>query len=256
MVDGGTRAFNDHFSSLAVEYRARRPTYPSDLFSFLADVAPARHRAWDCGTGSGQAAIGLARHFAEVVATDASVRQIERAATLPNVQYFACTAEEAALSAGSVDLVVVSQALHWFDATRFYAEIKRVTRAGAVFAAWMYGLHAIEPAIDGIVRRFYKEVVGPYWPPERRHVEEGYRSIPFPFESVPAPPFVSETQWALGDLVGYLGTWSSTERYKRAQGADPVELIATDLEGAWGDASKPRLVRWPLTLRVGRVFPY
>lgn len=63
-------AFLDLFSENANLDAAARPRYPEELFTFIAAQAPARNRAWDCGTGSGQAAVSLAERFAEVVATD------------------------------------------------------------------------------------------------------------------------------------------------------------------------------------------
>jgi len=61
--------FQDYFSRVSVSYARFRPTYPSGLFADVARHAPALDCAWDCATGSGQAALGLSRHFREVIAT-------------------------------------------------------------------------------------------------------------------------------------------------------------------------------------------
>ena len=88
----------------------------------------------------------------------------------------------------SVDLVTVAQALHWFDVTAFYAEARRVARPGALLAVWNYprpqfvGRRARPP-----FPRVLPDVVGPYWPPERRHIEANYTTLPFPFERDRAP---------------------------------------------------------------------
>jgi len=81
-----TPTFRDRFAAAAPAYAAFRPRYPAALFAALADQAPGHHVAWDCATGSGQAAIGLAEHFAQVVATDASAAQLAAALAHPRVR--------------------------------------------------------------------------------------------------------------------------------------------------------------------------
>ena len=49
------------------------------LFTYLASLCPAHDLAWDCATGNGQAAVALAPHFEQVIATDASAQQIDQA---------------------------------------------------------------------------------------------------------------------------------------------------------------------------------
>jgi SAM-dependent methyltransferase len=245
-------SFKDHFSGHAADYSRFRPEYPAALFAWLAALAPARDRAWDCATGNGQAACALAPHFRDVVATDASAQQLENARSCDGVRYTVAPAEASGLAEHSVDLITVAQALHWFDLERFYAEARRVLRPGGVVAVWNYNLFRLDPAVDAIVDRFYAETVGPYWPPERRLVENGYRELPFPFTVIAAAPFEMASRWSLEHLIGYLGTWSAVRRYREAHGCDPVAAILGELSAAWGDAGE-REVRWPLEMRVGRV---
>src|SRR6478672_8341336 len=216
-------SFSDHYSSSASHYASFRPGYPPELFAWLASIAPDRRRAWDCATGSGQAAMPLADHFAHVVATDPSVAQLAHASSRSGVEYAAMSAEDSALAAGSVSLVTVAQALHWFDRPRFWAEARRVLVAGGVLAVWSYGLLTLhDHALDDIMRRFHGETVGPYWPAERRLVDEGYRSLELPFEEVDAPAFSMQARWTLEHLAGYLSTWSAVLRARTATGQDPV----------------------------------
>ena len=245
-------SFADHFSGRAREYARYRPDYPESLFEFLADQAPDRARAWDCATGSGQAALGLAGRFGSVLATDASVNQVSNAARHPRVRYAVATAEEAPLPEGSVALVAAAQALHWFDRDRFWAEARRVLVSGGLLAVWSYrGFHVI-PEVEAVVHRFYKDIVGPYWPPERVLVERGYDDLKFPFEPLTPPTFTLEKLWDLPAVLGYLKTWSATQRYEAALGRDPLLLIRGDLEAAWGPPQSVRRFRWDLDLRVGR----
>lgn len=246
-------SFNDHFSTQADRYTQFRPSYGLSLFAFLASLVPRHELAWDCGTGSGQAAVALADSFLEVVATDPSARQIEHAQPHSRVRYLVARAEDTPLADASVDLVTVAQAVHWFDRPRFYQEVRRVGRAGSVLALWAYGLATISPEVDAVVERLYEPILGSYWPPERKLIEARYATIEFPFEELPAPPFEMTARWNLAQLVGYLGTWSSVEKYRAARGEDPLALVEGELRAAWGAPEVERLVRWPLYLRVGRV---
>jgi ubiquinone/menaquinone biosynthesis C-methylase UbiE len=244
--------FKDHFSVAAGEYDRHRPRYPDAMIDFLATAAPAQHLAWDCATGTGQAAVALAGRFAQVIATDASAAQLSHAVARPNIHYRVATAENCGLANRSADLVTVAQALHWLDLDRFYAEVRRVARPGAVIAAWTYSLADADPAVDPLVAAFYEEM-RPWWPPERSHVEDGYSELAFPFEHIEAPAFEIRESWPLERLLGYFSTWSGVNRCRRDTGHDPVIALGERLAEVWGVPSRPRPVRWPLHLRVGRV---
>jgi SAM-dependent methyltransferase len=244
-------AFKDHFSGHAADYRAFRPTYPPELFAFLASVAPARELAWDCGTGSGQAAVPLAEHFARVFATDASAEQVKNAGPHPKVEYAVAPAEKCPLPDASVDLVLVAQALHWFDHDRFYAEVRRVCKPGGAIAATCYYMPSVGPDVDPVLRE-WEDFIRPYWTPERVWVDDGYRSIPFPFPERVAPRFELSVPVSLAGLVGYLGTWSASKQYRKKHGADPLERFGAAFAAAWGDPSTVRTLRWELTMRLGR----
>ncbi|MGI9174279.1 MAG: class I SAM-dependent methyltransferase [Rhodothermales bacterium] len=241
----------DYFSTQSVSYARYRPRYPAALFGFIAAQCPVREQAWDVATGNGQAAHALARHFAHVVATDASRQQIARAVPRNQVTYRVEPAEATSLARQSVDVVTVAQALHWLDVDRFYAEVRRVLKPGGMLAAWTYGLFRVTPYVDRVLDRYYHDLVGSYWPPERRHVEAAYRTLPFPFERLAAPAFEMDVLWSLTDVQGYLGTWSATQRYKEAKERDPVEGIRVELKAAWGEVDV-RPVRWPLHVCMGR----
>jgi SAM-dependent methyltransferase len=241
----------DHFSGVAPEYALRRPGYPHELFAYLASLCRRRELAWDCAAGSGQASIPLAEFFQRVLATDNSSAMLGRAPRHSRVEY-RLAAETCGLAAATADLVTVAQALHWLDVDLFYAEARRVLAPGGVLAVWTYGIqHIDDEAIDRVLRHFYTEVVGPYWPKERRHVEEGYRSLPFPFPELTPPAFSMQAQWSLPQLLGYVGTWSATQRFRDTRGHDPLNDLAGELAPLWGDTGTVRRVSWPLSLRVG-----
>lgn len=245
--------FKDHFSTVSDHYARSRPTYPPELFAWLAEQCRERDLAWDCGAGSGQASAALADFFTKVVATDASAGQIAQAQPHPRIDYRQARAEASGLESASVDLVTVAQALHWFDPEPFHAEVRRVLKPGGVVAAWCYGVLRVEgEAVNDLAWDFYANQVGPHWPPERRLVENGYRDLSFPFQGIEPPAFAITVAWNLEQLLGYFASWSATARYRQVHGVDPVERLVPGLRAVWGDPERSRRVTWPISLRVGR----
>ena len=245
---------DDHFSSVAKQYAQSRPTYPDELFEWLAACCAAHELAWDVGAGNGQASLPLAGRFDKVLATDLSADQIARAAAHPRIEYRVAPAQGSGLGAASADLVTVAQALHWFELDAFYAEVRRVLKPGGLIAAWSYGVLTVEgEAVGTRIDHFYWHVVGPWWPAERRHVENGYAELAFPFEPVPGPPFAIRRDWTLDELLGYARSWSAVSRMQQATGTDPVAELDRQLAPDWGPRDTRRLVTWPIAMRVGRV---
>ena len=255
--------FHDHFSAVSGSYAAFRPSYPEALLERLAALAPARRCAWDCATGSGQAARGLARFFEAVVGTDASPQQLAQAAAQPEpasspaagrLAWAVARAEAAPLRSRSVDLVTVAQAVHWFDLDRFWEEVRRVGVPGGAVAVWCYVRFTIDAGpLDRRLNAFYDDTVGPFWPAERSAVEDGYRDLPFPFDETPVPGLQLERPMTLEELGGYLRTWSSTQRYTAHHGRDPVPELLAAIAPDWGDPARSRPVHWPLHVRAGRL---
>jgi SAM-dependent methyltransferase len=243
------------FSTVAREYADFRPGYPPELFAWLARLSAGTQAAWDCGCGSGQASLSLAQHFDRVFATDVSAAQIAAAKPHPRVSYSVASAEHSGLAESSVGLVAVAQALHWFDVPAFYAEVNRVSRPRALLAVWTYPRpEFVDAALDGVFLHFYANVVGPYWPPERRHVQANYQTLPFPppgFEELAGPRFALELAWSLPQVLGYVGSWSATARYRAATGTDPVPLLQEKLASLWRAGETARM-RMPLGLRAAR----
>ena len=247
--------FKDHFSVAASGYAAHRPVYPRAVAEALAACSPGRALAWDAGCGSGQLSVVLAEAFDQVVATDASAAQIAETVPHPRVRYAVAPAEVSGLAEGSVDCAVAAQAAHWFDLDAYYREVRRVARPGGLVALVTYAVLEVDPEIERLVERFYWHTLDGHWPPERRLVEEGYRSLPFPFEPVEAPPLALEHRWNADQLLGYVRTWSAVQSLKKAGRGEDLDRFGKELRAAWGDPSRERIVRWPLSLRLGRVRP-
>ena len=243
----------DHFSAHAADYARHRPSYPPELFTWLAQQCPAQDLAWDCATGNGQAARALARHFRHVHATDLSAEQVAQATPHPRINYRVAPAEASGLADRSCDLVAVAQALHWFCNDSFYAEVKRVLKPGGLFAAWTYTLLQGEPELNAMMTDFHGNVVGPYWPAERRWVDLGYRDMPFPFEDIATPEFEIRLDWTLADLLAYVRTWSATQRCIKATGGDPCTALGERLKEVWPDPETRKTIIWPIAVRCGRL---
>jgi len=243
----------DYFSAQAATYAAFRPTYPRELFAFVAESAPRRDLVWDCATGSGQAALALVDDFARVIATDSSAKQLAHAPPHERIEYRVAPAEDCGLPDGCADAITVAQALHWFDLDRFYAEARRVLAPRGVLVIWSYNDAVLDDStLDAELQRYNRTTVGPYWPPERQIVRDGYRTVPFPFDPIEAPPFTLTRDWTLAELSGYLRSWSATARYVSEHGTDPVVEFERSVATRWGDPTRPRRVSWPLVVLVGR----
>ncbi len=246
-------SFEDHFSSYARDYARYRPQYPSGLFSYLASISPGRQLAWDCGTGNGQAARELARHFDRVYATDASADQIAQALRHERIEYRVERAEDVSLGDACVDLVTVAIAVHWFDLEPFYQAVRRVAKPQGILAVWMYDLPVIDPAIGRILEHYYSDVVAGYWPERFHFMAERYQTLPFPFEEIQPPAFEMRADWELAQVAGFLDSWSATRRYQKERGQHPVSQIWQELSDAWGEPTRRRTIRWPIYLRLGIV---
>jgi len=243
--------FQDHFSHAASEYASFRPVYPRHFIAFVASLPRGRRLAWDCGTGSGQAATLLAEHFDRVVATDAAEKQIARASPHERVEYRVALAHESGLPPASCDLVSVAQALHWFDLDLFYHEVDRVLVPGGALAVWCYGNARVSPAIDVVVDWFYATRVGRFWPRERRLVEEAYSTLPFPYPKIPPPQAQLQATMTRQAFVGYVGTWSAVSEARRIEKSDPLPDLERELDEVWPTAAPAREVTWPLALHAG-----
>lgn len=244
--------FKDHFSSASNHYKIYRPTYPSELFTWLANQCKDTANVWDCGTGSGQAAIEHSKHFGHVLATDASDAQIKQAEPRDNITYKVSPAEALDAPDNSFDLITVAQAIHWFDLPAFFKTVDRVLKPGGLLAIWGYQFIHTGTEIDKLISHFHSTIVGPYWPPERKLLNEGYKDITFPYKPLPVTEFSMEATWNLSQLTGYLDTWSAVKEYKKINNSNPTEKISNKLKTLWGESSETKLITWPLIMYLGK----
>jgi SAM-dependent methyltransferase len=239
----------DYFSTQSKAYAAFRPTYPDELYDFIFQQVASKDNAWDCATGNGQVAHKLGQHFRNVEATDISEKQLEHAIKKGNIRYAIGRAEKTAFPDHHFDLITVAQALHWFDREAFYQEVRRVCKPGGILAVWGYAMLTVDPHIDKFILGFYNDTVGPYWDNARRLVEDEYRSIEFPFETIASPPFSIKVEWTLEELAGYLSSWSATQNFIKNRGVDPVEPFKKVIEPHWSSVRKR--ITFPIFCKIG-----
>jgi len=244
--------FKDHFSAHASHYASARPLYPKALFEWIAGQCRSHSLVWDAGCGNGQASIALAEYFDQVFASDPSATQIASAAPHPNIRYAVAAAEQCSLPDNTVDCVCVAQALHWFEFERFFSEAKRVLHDDGLLVVWTYERSSVNSAVDAVFDKLYRGTLDAYWPPERMHVETGYRNFAIPFNEIPAPDFELRCDWTLSQYLAYLRSWSASQRYLKATGRDAVSDIENEMLFAWGSPDETRTVTWPLIVRAGR----
>jgi SAM-dependent methyltransferase len=245
--------FVDLFSDGARQYAAARPRYPDALFDFIAARAPARRRAWDCGTGNGQAAVSLATRFDAVAATDPSAEQIHNAQRAHGVVYSVQPAEYTAFPTAYFDAVCVAQALHWFRLDEFFQEARRVATPGALLTAWGYSWFCVSPEFDGAFRRAVRDTVETYWAPNNRLLWNAYADVSFPFDRVPTPDFTMWIDWTLPELLAYVGTWSAVRRCAAIEGPTFLQDAGRELYACWGRAEESRRVTMPLHVVAGHL---
>ena len=240
----------DLFSAHSQLYQQARPSYPIAVIQEIMQYVPESHFAWDCGAGSGQFTQLLAPYFDYVVATDVSADQLQHAPYFKNVSYQVQSAEQTTFSARSFNLITVAQAVHWFDFDAFYKEVRRTLKPDGVLAVVGYGLVQVhDQSIHALIQALYFKILNGYWDPERRYIDEHYKTIPFPFEELAVPEFKMQYQWSAAQLLNYIQTWSAVKHYREQNQRNPLQALEAYLELHTG----PVIVEFAVLLRLGRL---
>ena len=241
----------DNFSKRSDLYAKYRPNYPTSLIEEVVSHCHNFKLAWDCACGNGQIAGLLSPKFENVFASDLSQKQIDNAVQKTNITYKVEKSESSSLLNSSVDLIVVAQAVHWFQFDAFYTEAKRVLKPNGMIAILGYGLFTSTPEIDSIVNNFYTNIVGTYWDSERKYLDEKYQTIPFPFSEIKMAKHFITLQWGVNDILGYLNTWSAVHHYMSKIGNNPTSMIEEELKNAFAGFNKVE-IKIELYTRVGK----
>ena len=243
--------FNNWFAQGGSDYARYRPEYPAALGTYLANLATDRAKALDVGCGTGQLTGLLAEHFASVVGTDPSASQLASAEPHPAVRYVLSPAERLPDDFADFNLITVAQAAHWFDLDTFYREARRVSAPGGILALISYGVMRLDDELQQRFQTFYYDEIGPYWPAERQLVDDGYRTLMFPFTEIPTPAMSINLAWPLEGLLGYISTWSAVKKAQDAGKSMLLEAFSQDIRRLWGNPETLRQIVWPINMRVG-----
>ena len=248
------KPISDRFSEDSGDYLKYRPSYPKEFIKEILSLTEGRTNCWDCGTGNGQVALELSDYFKQVFATDISDNQLHQAIRRDNIQYSVSRAEKTPFKDDFFDLITVAQAIHWFDLNRFYTEAERVSRKQGILAVWGYGLVRFEKTIDQSIDHFYHQIVGPFWDEERKHIDNSYSTISFPFEEIElVKEYHINKEFTLDEFRGYLSTWSAVKHYKEANNHDPVEQLTSEISAKWHQLGRKLTAKFPLFSRIGRI---
>ena len=125
------------FEAGAASYEIARPGYPDGAVAILRDevgIGPGT-KVLDLAAGTGKLTRRLVELEADVLAVEpVQAMRNQLAAVLPDVEVVDGAAEAIPVPDGSVDVVAVAQAFHWFDAPAALREIARVLRPGGRLA--------------------------------------------------------------------------------------------------------------------------
>lgn len=242
-------SFSTLFDEKARDYARYRPGYPSELFEFIYSRVESFDLVWDAGTGSGQAAVELAKAFKLVAATDVSAAQLQFATPDERISYRVTPSENSGLEDDSCNLVTSANAVHWFDTNQFFGECQRVLRPKGVVAVWCYNMvYGVDAPTAASVREL-QELVRPYWPEPIQLVTQCYRTLPFPFDEIVERTFLLRVNWTLEQFAGYAKTWSAAKAYRDSMGLDPVDEWSKSL---CDRGSSEYTFEFPLHLKMGR----
>ena len=149
--------------------------------------------------------------------------------------------------------------MHWFELPKFYSIVKRLLRQpGGVIAVWGYNDSEVSPTFDPVMKRV-RETTLPFYDPKAQCLFDGYRTLPFPFESVglgsEGEPLQLDIQRVMSfeEMVRGLRSSSAVTKAKD-QGVDllPEEVIK-ELESAWGGPNVIKTVTIKAFMLAGKV---
>jgi SAM-dependent methyltransferase len=138
-------------ASFVALYNRVRPKPPKNLTRLLTQLVGGGTPSLviDLGSGTGLSTVAWAGYASQIIGIESNPEMMARARRAANVTYRQASADATGLKSGSADIVTCSQSFHWMNRRPAIAEIARIMRRGAVFAAYDYSLPPfIHPALD------------------------------------------------------------------------------------------------------------
>lgn len=169
----------------AAMYRRGRLKHHAQAITLIRDLVgktrPARALDVGCGTGSSTVALDAIAEF--VVGSDSAPPMTEIAAEDTGLSYVVALAERLPFPDGAFDAVTVASTLHWLDQPQFFAESRRVQRAGSWLAVYDHGLIGLEGEegfLDWVKEVYFKRFPVPFHGKRfgpKSEVPAGYRRL-------------------------------------------------------------------------------
>jgi ubiquinone/menaquinone biosynthesis C-methylase UbiE/RimJ/RimL family protein N-acetyltransferase len=240
------------FAPVAELYSRARPVYPPEFFLYLHDRAAGEALAWDCATGTGQAAAGLARVFNKVHATDISAEQLKYAVEHPRITYRQAPASRSGLEDNSADIVTVGSAIHWLDIPVFLEEAKRVLKPGGLLAIWTYHIAHTGDPYGRILNHLYTNHLFNDFGHGARHVDARYENLELPGAFTPKEEFEARAEFDFQQMEEFIQSWSGSVAYNKRTGRNPVDIVRRELQKEWGSPEFVRTLTFPMYVRLVR----
>ncbi len=176
----------DLFTGLANGFQEFRPSYPEVLLAELKDyvekhrnsIWPRRPMVYDIGAGTGI----LTRQLRSMLGGQFGIKGVEpnqdmretarkNTPTEWDIDYMYGVAERLPIADGKASVIVVAQAIHWFDRAQFYREVRRGLHVNGVFAIMQNDRAWDISALDDAYEQFLEATSAVY---NRR-----YRDLPY-----------------------------------------------------------------------------
>ncbi|MFT2109651.1 class I SAM-dependent methyltransferase [Marinomonas sp. 2405UD68-3] len=241
-----------YFDTASDIYSRARPTYPAELYFWLAKQASGHSLVWDSACGTGQASIDLAAYFESVEASDVSETQVAEATPHRKIHYQVCQSEKTPYSDNSFDVVCVAHALHWLDLDSFWDELRRVLKPNGLFVCWGYNWIRIGEHEDDVIDRYVLKKVHTHWKDESRLLWREYKDIDFPLEMMDVPQFELTQNWSAYRVFEYIRSWSATSLLIESEGDQFLQKAWDEMIKLWGDPLQKKSITLPFFVKAGR----
>ncbi|CAK7228647.1 hypothetical protein SBRCBS47491_006978 [Sporothrix bragantina] len=203
------KTFSNYNAAQGKHYSQARPDYHPSVYQYILDTHTATggqlDTLVDVGCGPGNCARALAPHFAHAFGIDPAPGMIATAKELAGttasgepIQYGQGDANtfgkdgDLKIQDGTVDMIAVGNAAHWFDMQQFWRRSASLLKSGGSVAIWTTGDLRVHPdsrcgeAVQAVMDEFQARDLDPYMNEGNRIVRNKYLDLLLPW-TVPEP---------------------------------------------------------------------
>jgi ubiquinone/menaquinone biosynthesis C-methylase UbiE len=198
-------------SAVGLLYQRGRPYHhPRSLARLrsLVGADPKIGTALDVACGTGMSTIALAEIATTVVGLDVSPEMMRVAPVAPNVTYMLGRAEQLPFASDAFAAVTCSSGVHWFDQTRFFAELARVVRPGGwvgLYDHYFMGMQEVDAFVPWVQELFARYPL----PPRNLQAGDPRSEAPPGFETVGTEVFDDPIEMTREEFADYQLTVSN-----------------------------------------------